>query len=134
MSTTTAPALPVPEQRDGPAGPEEMTRRGRTVVPERVVAKIAAQAVSEVGDTCGLTGRLGGLVVGGSVPARAYARVSGTRITLRLVIAVHYPAPVRSTAREVRAHVRRRVERSTGMTVQHIDIEIAELVPAGRTR
>ncbi|PSK92262.1 putative alkaline shock family protein YloU [Murinocardiopsis flavida] len=131
MSSTAVPVRPVPEQRDPP---EAVSGRGRTVVPERVVARIAARAVSEVEGTRGLSGRLGGLVVGGRVPARAHARVSGSRIALRLVIALHYPAPLRSTAREVREHVRRRVEHCTGMTVQHIDIEIGELVPAGRTR
>lgn len=126
MSTIAAPPQAVPEQRGGEE--DTLTERGRTVVPERVVAKIAGRAVSEVGGTRDLTGRLGGLVGGGSGPARAHVRLSGTHVTLRLVIAVRYPSPLRSTAREVRAHVKKRVEEHTGMTVQHIDIEIGELV------
>ncbi|MBB4935240.1 putative alkaline shock family protein YloU [Lipingzhangella halophila] len=125
MSTATAAPRTAPGQGAGPPPAE----RGTTTVPDRVVAKIATAAVSEVSGSRALTGRFGGLVGGGG--ARSHARVSGTNVTLRLVIAVHYPSPLRRMAREVRAHVKHRVAEYTGLTVRHIDIEIAELV---RTR
>ncbi|WP_052745869.1 Asp23/Gls24 family envelope stress response protein [Allosalinactinospora lopnorensis] len=129
MNTATAPPRGEPKRDTSPPP----TERGTTILPDRVVAKIATAASSEVSGTRRLTGRFGGLV-GGSDPARTQARVSGTHVTLRLVIAVHYPSPLRGTAREVRAHVKRRVEEYTGLSVRHVDIEIAELVPARRAR
>ncbi|MGI5120605.1 Asp23/Gls24 family envelope stress response protein [Marinactinospora thermotolerans] len=129
MSTTAAPPRTVPRQRPRPAEPEQ---RGSTTIPERVVAKIAARAAAEVGGTRRVGGGVTALLGSSSRPAKASARINGTTVSLRLGIAVRYPAPVRSTAREVREHVRERVEQTTGLTVRHIDIEITGLVRDGR--
>lgn len=128
MSTVAAPPRTVPRQGTGPPPAE----RGTTTVPDRVVAKIATAAVSEVTGTHVLTGRFGGLV-GGAV-ARSHARISGNNVMVHLVIAAHYPAPLANVAREVRAHVTHRVAEYTGFAVRHVDIEIAELVPARRAQ
>ena len=54
--------------------------------------------------------------------------MSGEIVLLKLRIGVLYPRSAREVAVRVREHVRRRVERTTGKRVHHIDIEIAELV------
>ncbi|RNL85740.1 Asp23/Gls24 family envelope stress response protein [Halostreptopolyspora alba] len=129
MSTVAASPRTVPGRGSGPPPAE----RGTTTVPDRVVAKIATAAVSEVTGTHALTGRFGGLVGSGAV-ARSHARISGSNVTVHLVIAAHYPGPLPRVAREVRAHVTHRVAEYTGFSVRHVDIEIAELVPARRAR
>ncbi|RKS10477.1 putative alkaline shock family protein YloU [Nocardiopsis sp. Huas11] len=89
---------------------------GRTEIASGVIEKAAARAVSEVDGARAIRAR----------PARA--RTSGDVVLLRLRIAVRYPLAVREVAGRVREHVKDRVEWTTGRTVHHIDIEIAELV------
>ncbi|GAA3753229.1 hypothetical protein GCM10022205_45180 [Spinactinospora alkalitolerans] len=119
----------MPQQRTR-TGPVE--ERGRTVIPDAVIAKIAVRAAAEVGGTRDVHRRLGALLGSGTRPARAQARSDGNVVTLRLGIAVHYPEPLRGATREVREHVREKVEVLTGLAVRHIDIEVTELVRDGR--
>ncbi|WP_304453764.1 Asp23/Gls24 family envelope stress response protein [Nocardiopsis sp. YSL2] len=89
---------------------------GRTDIASGVIEKAAARAVREVDGASAVRAR----------PVRA--RTSGRVVLLRLRIAVRYPRATREVAARVREHVKDRVEWTTGMTVHHIDIEIAELV------
>ncbi|MEU3020770.1 MULTISPECIES: hypothetical protein [unclassified Nocardiopsis] len=89
---------------------------GRTEIPGAVIERVAARAVAEVTGARAARSRA------------ARARVSGEVVLLRLRVGVRYPRPARQVAREVRAHVKERVEHITGKRVHHIDIEIAELV------
>ncbi|PSK95861.1 putative alkaline shock family protein YloU [Murinocardiopsis flavida] len=129
MSADTAPGPVV--RRAAPGDPAE---RGTTTVTDRVVAKVAQRAAAEVEGVCERSGRLGGLVGAAPGAAAVQVRRSGTSVTLRMVIAVRYPAPLRAVAREVRARVRTRVEAHTGLVVRHTDIEVGGLVPRGRAR
>lgn len=110
--------------------PEE---RGTTVVSDRAVRRLACAAAAEHRSTRPLGDRLGGLV-GEGRRARAEVRRGGSRVGLRLEIAVAYPSPLARTAEEVRAHVAATVEGLTGLTFHSTDIEIVELVPAPRVR
>ena len=89
---------------------------GRTDIASGVIEKVAARAVREVDGASAVRAR----------PVRA--RTSGDIVLLRLRIAVRYPRATREVAARVREHVKDRVEWTTGRTVHHIDIEIAELV------
>jgi uncharacterized alkaline shock family protein YloU len=135
MSTAAAPeAAPRQQTPPVPAPRTEVpaATRGRTHIPDRVLAKVARQAVRELPDTQRLPGHLGGLIDRGS--AKATVRQAGSQATVHLEIALAYPAPVRTTAQRVREHVRRRVQGCTGFTVRHIDITVTELEPARRAQ
>ncbi|GLU47636.1 hypothetical protein Nans01_19870 [Nocardiopsis ansamitocini] len=122
----TAPPVAVPRARIA----EE---RGRTVIPDAVVAKIAGRVADEVEGTRGMHRGLGSLLGGSPRPAKAQVKIAGTSVTVRLSIAVTYPHPVRQTTRDVRERVSRRVLELTGLTVRHVDIEVSELVRDART-
>jgi len=119
---------------DVAAPPSPLTvpgQRGRTTIADRVVARIAARAVAEVGQTGGAARQLIGLTVGrqtGQGPARVSARVNGNLAMIEMRLSLAYPAPVRSLTREVRRHVMERVASLTGIEVRHVDIEAARLL------
>ena len=101
---------------DTPPHAEGRDPGGRTTISPLVIEKSAARAVREIPGARRVRSRA------------ARARVSGEIVLLKLRIGVLYPRSVREVAVRVREHVRRRVERTTGKRVHHIDIEIAELV------
>lgn len=123
-------AAPEPTVGGGPVPPEE---RGSTVVSDRAVERLACAAAGEHRSTRPLGDRFGGLVGDGRA-ARVEVRRGGSRVSLRLEVAVAYPSPLARTAEEVREHVTTVVERLTGLTVHSTDIQIVRLVPAPRVR
>ncbi|WP_241484977.1 Asp23/Gls24 family envelope stress response protein [Nocardiopsis potens] len=129
----TAPAPPVPGQRAAPAertgGAADAGARGRTEVSARVVEKIAVRTAAEQPAVRPLGGRG---PFGAPEPARAQARLSGDTAVIRLTVALAYPVPLRSTAAGLRTRVAERVEELTGMRVPRVDIDVSELVRAGR--
>jgi uncharacterized alkaline shock family protein YloU len=90
-------------------------QRGRTTIADRVVARVATQAVAEV-----------------EGPARVFARVEAHLTMIEIRLSLAYPVPVRAVTREVRRHVIERVTGLTGLEVRHVDIEVAML--KGRKR
>jgi len=116
-------SLAVPEQR------------GRTTIADRVVARVATQAVAEVARTGGAARQLIGITLGrqtGQGPARVSARVDGNLAMIEMRLTLAYPAPVRSLTREVRGHIMERVASLTGIEVRHVDIEVARLLRGGQ--
>lgn len=106
-------------------------QRGRTTIADRVVTKVAAQAVSEVEQTGGAARQFAGLTVGrqaGKGLARVSARIDGHLAMIQLRLTLDYPAPVRTLTRKVRSHVIERVAYLTGLEVRHVDIEVASLL------
>jgi uncharacterized alkaline shock family protein YloU len=106
-------------------------QRGRTSIADRVVTKVAAQAVSEVEQTGGVARELAGITLGrqtGEGTARVSARIDGHLTMIELRLSLSYPAPVRTLTREVRRHVIERVTGLTGLEVRHVDIEVARLL------
>ncbi|GAA4188866.1 hypothetical protein GCM10022252_24830 [Streptosporangium oxazolinicum] len=118
------PAVPAqPSSRGVPA-----ERRGRTEISDRVVSRIAAHAAGEVARV-GEVGERGPLSFRGGTRAT----LDGELATLRLDVAVEYPAPIREVAEEVRRHVAERVMALTGKDVGYIDIMVTGVTPARDT-
>lgn len=106
-------------------GPEQ---RGRTVIEDTVLQRIAAYAAAEVPGVAP-TGSGLDKVVGRLLP-KADARVAGSRARVQLDIAVTWPHPLATVAATVREHVTERLQDLTGLTVDAVDVEVARVVPA----
>lgn len=120
-----APAVPV-------AVPAQ---RGRTIIADRVVTRVATRAVAEVAQTGGAARQLAGITLGrqgGQGPARVSAHVDGNLAMIEMRLTLAYSAPVRSLSREVRRHVMERVASLTGIEVRHVDIEVVRLLTPGQ--
>ncbi len=123
MTAATADAVGTALNRPG--------QRGRTTLADRVVTKVAAQAVSEVEQTGGAARQIIGITFGrqtGQGLARVATRIDGHLAMIELRLTLAYPAPVRTLTREVRRHVIERVSDLTGLEVRHVDIEVASLL------
>lgn len=113
------------------ARPEGADQRGTTTIADRVVERIAAQAVAEVDRAAGATRQLLGVSLGSAdetTRARVSATVDGGIVSVFVVLAVIWPHPVREVTRKVRDHVSARVQDLTGLRVADVDIEVAELL------
>ena len=119
--TAVVAAVPI-----GTAADVEPAERGRTTIADRVVAKVAAQAATEVDHAAGLRRSLAGRAHG-APRVRASADVDGHVASLKLDLAVDYPSPVRQVTRAVRQQVTERVTTLCGMQVDHVDITVAAL-------
>ncbi|WP_116102042.1 Asp23/Gls24 family envelope stress response protein [Amycolatopsis thermalba] len=111
-------------------GEQEMSERGRTVIAERAIQRLAACAATEVGPVGGSARRLFGVTVGAEEAARAAgvrARVDGATVDLEVRLSITYPVPVAATCEQVRAHLIERVGELTGLAVTRIDITVTAL-------
>ncbi|MEV0615571.1 hypothetical protein AB0I81_19815 [Nonomuraea sp. NPDC050404] len=95
--------------------------RGHTEVADRVITKIACCAAEEVPEVREV-----------HVRGRPWARasdgeVNGGQATVRLNVAVAYPAPLHAVAARLREHVIRRVAFQTGVEVSRLDITMTDL-------
>ena len=104
----------------------EPETRGRTVIADRVVERIATRAAAEPGPVTGPGGGLPGLS-GSAVRPRVTAGVRGRVATVQVALGVTYPAPIRTVTRRVRAQIRARVREMTGIDVRQVDIAVARL-------
>lgn len=103
--------------------------RGRLALTEKVVAKIAGQAATEVDGTSGRAGRLLGFRDKGEATSRPKVEVelSGETADLALAVGIPYPGSIRDATQLVREHVTRRVEELTGVDIRRVDIDVAFL-------
>ena len=115
--------------------------RGSLTIADRVVEKVASQAVTEVDLATGAPRSLLGRRVGAQDPdrrARADARVDGDLVSVSVSLAVQWPAPVRQVAAQVREHLTTRISELTGLQVAEVDVDVPALVtghrPAPRVR
>ncbi len=110
-------------------GRVEPRLRGRLVLAEKVVEKIAGQAATEVGAASGRSGRV--LGIGGNADPNARPHVdvdlSAESADLALSVGIAYPGSIRAATQQVREHVTRRVEQLTGVDVRRVDIDVALL-------
>jgi uncharacterized alkaline shock family protein YloU len=113
---------------DADAG-AEMRRRGRLVLAERVLEKIAAQAATEVVSTTGRSGGFLGRRTESDPNARPKVDVtlSAESADLALAVGISYPGSIRRATQEVREHVTERVESLTGVDVRRVDIDVTFL-------
>lgn len=114
----------------------EMSNRGTTTIPARVVAQIAAQAALEVAHV----GSSAGGVLGVGARRNFHSRpdvecdLYGQVAVLRMDVGVVFPTPLHSTLEQLRDHVRSQVERWTELEVRRIDVEISWLDPSTKVR
>jgi uncharacterized alkaline shock family protein YloU len=118
-----------------PADPGE---RGRTTIADRVIERIAVQAVGEVGAAGGAARRMLGVAVGGAgldKDAQVTVTAAGGTAALAVQLSVAYPAPIARTAREARQRLIDRIEELTGHAVSRVDITVTAVhgaVDSGR--
>ncbi|WP_232519964.1 Asp23/Gls24 family envelope stress response protein [Actinosynnema pretiosum] len=115
--------------------------RGRLTISDAAVARVAARAAAEVDGVGGSAYRLLGVAVGAEEAdedVRVTADVAGAVVALDVRLSLGYPASVRRTTEQVRAHLVRRVRDLTGLTASPVDITVTALhptgTPAGRVR
>ncbi|MFI7599383.1 Asp23/Gls24 family envelope stress response protein [Actinoplanes sp. NPDC049681] len=112
---------------------------GRIIIADRVVEKIAAQAVLEVPDAGGAAPRVFGHAMPGAghfgirrtglrQAPKATADVDGRTVYLDLAIGTRWPVSLVQVSTQVREHVRTRVHDLTGLTVVEIRITITGLI------
>ena len=116
----TAAAPPTGEPATG--AHRDAGRRGRTVIADRVVTKIAAQACVEVDHVHPTTPALAGRVLHQQPAVSADADVDGHLVQLRVQVAVDYPVSLVAVTGALRDHVRNRMAQLCELTVTDMDI------------
>lgn len=107
--------------------------RGRLVIADRVVERIAAKAAVDVPGVVPVGSGLAGLV-GARLP-KADARIGGQRVRVKVQIAAQWPTPLPTLTRQVRDAVTGQITRLVGYTVDSVDVEAADVVtPRPQTR
>lgn len=96
--------------------------RGATIIADRVVAKIAAEAAREALD--GLPE--GGLPPGGT-PPHATVVVHRDTVRVRISLELGYPSDLGAQCGAVRHHVTRRVANLAGMEVPEVAVQVERL-------
>lgn len=115
---------------------ENVSERGRLVIAEKVVEKIASSAAGELESVGGYTGGFLGIGGHGELSSRPKATVqlSGQVATIELSVGVKYPAPLRRISEQLRQRVRAQVSGLTDIDVGQVDVEISWLLPGGTGR
>ncbi|KQT91528.1 hypothetical protein ASG49_10925 [Marmoricola sp. Leaf446] len=103
--------------------PEE---RGRTVIADRVVERIASAAAAEVESTVDSRGGFGRLVRG-KLPS-AEAVVAGSTSRIAVEVGAIWPTSLPVLAARVRDHVGERVHTLAGVEVTAVDVTVADVV------
>ncbi|WP_374772608.1 Asp23/Gls24 family envelope stress response protein [Streptomyces sp. NBC_01310] len=100
--------------------------RGATVIPDRVVARIAARAAKEAlathTDTSAAHAKL--------ADPRASVTVGSGAARLGLTLDLPYPVDLAGVSRQVQQYVSERVAHLTGMRVTEVTLAIEHLIPA----
>jgi uncharacterized alkaline shock family protein YloU len=118
-----------------PAGREALRPardRGALDIADRVVAKIAGRAASEVPGV--QVPNAGGLrdLVGTGMP-KVQAEVDDTSAAVTIVVAIDYPLPVFDTAAEIRRQVTSRLAELAGLQRVDVRVEVDELTVSARS-
>jgi uncharacterized alkaline shock family protein YloU len=118
--TTPDPGGVTVAESGGPhADPAE---RGTTEIRSAAVERLVVVAVGEVADTAEVR-RLWG-----RAPAEVRARVSGTRVTGTVRVAVRYPTPIPAVAARIRERVARQVGELCGLELGPLHVDVVGLV------
>lgn len=99
--------------------------RGATVIPDKVVARIAVRAAQEA-----LAMQKDTSVAKLAAPHASVTAGSGTA-RLGLTLEMPYPTDLATAARQVQQYVTERVAHLTGMRITEVTLAIERLVPAG---
>lgn len=129
MSALAAPAGPAQASAAAASGAADARHRGRLVLSDGVVEKIAGQVVAEIGGAYGTSGGFLGIGAHADANARPRVQVTLTRNSadVRVQAGVAYPASLRQAADRIRAAVTDRVRALTGVEVHRVDVEIGFL-------
>lgn len=103
---------------------------GRLDVADQVVEKVASHAVSLVPGAAAAPRRVLGLQFGQARPegsASVSAEVHDGIASVQVSIAVSWPASVQAVADEVRRRIREQVTSLTGVSVDHVDVEVVSM-------
>jgi hypothetical protein len=101
-------------------------RRGATVIPEAVVARITGQAAREaVARHSAPPGEPAG-------PPRAKASLHEGAARLDVTADLPYPVDIARAGEEIREYVRDRVAHLTGLRIDHVGFTVGRLVPEER--
>lgn len=118
-SGALAPDAPVPGPLDD---------RGRLVVADRVVEKIASQAATEIDRATGAPRRVLGVALGSADERpQVSARVDWPVATVSVVMSVAWPAPVLEVTEQVRRHVEEQLATLAGVRTAGVDIRVTAL-------
>lgn len=134
MSTLeTVPRRAQPEVGSTSGQAQDPRRRGRLVLADKVIEKIASQAVAEMGVVHGRPGGRLGIGSESDHQTRPKVDVDLGRDSADLAIAVgiSYPGSIRRTTQQIREHVVQTVEQLSGVTVRRVDIDVTFLAPLG---
>lgn len=113
----------------GSASVPVVEQRGRLVLADKVVAKIAGQAAAEVTGTAGRSGGVFGIGDSADSTARPKVQVQlgAESADLSIQVGVTYPGSIRQAAQQIRERVVARVQELTGVAVHRVDIDITFL-------
>ncbi len=131
---TTRPASPTRDEESSPpsrpVGLPPPAERGATVIPERVVARIAAQAARTA------QSRRAALPPGGGGPKApgASAAVRTGSVRLHLTMDMPYPTDIPQVCERIRRDVAERVGQLTGLDVGEVTLTIRRLVATAVSR
>jgi uncharacterized alkaline shock family protein YloU len=114
------------------------TEQGMISIADRVVVKIAAMAAAENPDAGAAAARMLGRVVPGAghlgvrgtdldALPKTTVEVDGSKAFVNLELSVRWPASIAEVTRQVRGHVRDRVQALTGLEVDEVHIVVADL-------
>lgn len=137
LSTSNESRTVVPAVAAGLPVLGEPSERGRLTIEDRVVERVAGYAVTLVPDAAAAPRRVLGVNVGHSRPqdqAHVSAEVTGSTATVHATIAVRWPTSARSVADAIRNRIRMEVTRITGVTVDHIDVDVVSMSVPDQTQ
>ncbi|MFH9355713.1 Asp23/Gls24 family envelope stress response protein [Kitasatospora sp. NPDC017646] len=112
---------PLPPQRHPATPPRpDAPHRGATVIPDRVVARLAAHAAHQA-----LAGLAEKTAAASAPSAQATVRAGTAR--LELTVDLPYPLDILATARTVQHHVTDQVGRLTGLLIGEVSLTVRHL-------
>ena len=129
-STTFGGSVPDTTGRTAHPAPVPPEERGRLTVNDRVVEKVAGYAVTLVTDAAAAPRRMLGVNIGGARlddAASVRAQINDDIASAQVAIAVRWPKSVQKVAAEVRERIRSEVKATTGVRVDHVDVEVVSM-------
>ncbi|GAB2518428.1 Asp23/Gls24 family envelope stress response protein [Nocardiopsis aegyptia] len=102
--------------------------RGRTTVADRVIERLVRHEALAHEAVRPLEGALPGAITGPAV--RVEVSRGGSRVALRVEVAMSYPRPLETDAADLRGRLVAAVEQTTGLRVHTADISVVRLVLA----
>jgi uncharacterized alkaline shock family protein YloU len=110
--------------------PGQPPQRGRTTIADKVLERLAARAALDVPGVIHHTPGPDVLSTFASTLPRASTETAGEHLTVSLKVAVDWGASAQEVAEGVRSHVRDTLQRSTGKTVDRVNVTVAALLTA----